>query len=210
MRAHRTLWLGLLLLLLVTPAWGQGTLFVEGNNVGIGTATPAVPLHIANSPSTSVIRVERAGPGRLEFRDTAGGVSWDFRTTSGDAFVLTKVGTGVNEMVVNSVGDLVIPGDLKAMGGDGSVDPGDTFPDYVFEADYPLMPLDELASFIERERHLPNVLSSEDVSREKGVNVSRLQLQLLEKVEELTLYILQQQAEIDELRSQLVLNGEPR
>lgn len=210
MRLHRTLWMGLLLLLVVTPAWGQGTLFVEGDNVGIGTSTPAVPLHISDAPSTSVIRIERAGPGRLEFRDTAGGVSWDFRTTSGDAFVLTKVGTGVNELLVNSIGDLVIPGSLKASGGDGSLDSGDIFPDYVFEPDYPLMSLGELEQYIDREKHLPDVISISEV-REKGhVNMTQLQLQLLKKIEELTLYTLQQQAEIDELRAQLVVDGELR
>ena len=36
------------------------------------------------------------------------------------------------------------------------VDGGTSFPDYVFEPDYQLMPLTELASYLEREKHLPN------------------------------------------------------
>lgn len=203
MRASRALWLGLLAVLAVTPAWGQGTLFVEGNNVGIGTATPAVPLHIKDTPSTSVMRFERAGPSRIEFRDSANNVNWDFRITSGNAFVLTRSDNLVNEMLVNSVGDLVITGSLKAMGGDGSIDPGDTFPDFVFEPDYALMPLDELESFVRSNRHLPGVMSSGDVSNAGTINMTALQLQLLEKVEELTLYVIEQQREIQDLRSRL-------
>jgi len=189
---------------LVGPAWAQtGTLYVEGDNVGIGTATPEVPLHIAAAPSTSVIRLERAGPSRIEFRDTAGGVSWDFRTTSGDTFVITKTDTTVNELKINSLGDLVIPGSVKASGGDGSLDPGDIFPDFVFEPDYDLMPVDELAGFIQDNRHLPNVMSLEDIHREGNINMTRLQLQLLQKVEELTLYVIEQQKQIAGLRAEL-------
>lgn len=180
-----------------------GTLFVEGDNVGIGTGTPATQLHLRDSPDTSVLRLERSGPARIEFRDTVGGVSWDFRTTSGNTFVLTRSDTLVNEMLVNSLGDLIITGSLKARGGDGTIDPGDTFPDYVFAPDYELMPLSDLEAFVGENRHLPGVMSSEDVRQEGVINMTALQLQLLEKVEELTLYVIEQQREIEELRAQL-------
>lgn len=182
-----------------------GVLFVEQDNVGIGTALPQLPLHITR-PSGSpppMIRLEQAGPSRLEFRDTANSVNWDFRTTSGDAFVITKLGTGTNELLVNSAGDLVVPGSIIAQGGDGSQGPGDQFPDFVFEPDYPLMDLDELADFIGREKHLPNVFSADDIRQRGHINMSELQLQLLRKVEELTLYTLQQEQEIRSLRNRL-------
>lgn len=202
-----------ILALLVTLGLGAaahaqtGTLFVEGDRVGIGTPTPAVPLHIKDVPDTSVVRLERAGPSRIEFRDTAGGVSWDFRTTSGDTFVITKVGTGINELKVNSLGDLVIPGSVMAEGGDGSLDSGDIFPDFVFEPDYELRPLSEVARFVESEKHLPDVMSIEDVRAEGSINMTKLQLQLLRKVEELTLYVVQQQREIQDLRARLAASA---
>ena len=75
-------------------------------------------------------------------------------------------------------------------------------PDHVLHSDYPLMPIDELRTFVEREHHLPNVPNAEQVRRE-GVDLARFQMLLLEKVEELTRYLLVQQATIDEQRSRL-------
>ncbi|HEX9941281.1 MAG TPA: hypothetical protein VGG03_04635 [Thermoanaerobaculia bacterium] len=101
-------------------------------------------------------------------------------------------------------------GDIRVSGG-SFIDDGVTLnaPDYVFEPDYRLMPLDELREFVSRERHLPNVPSASDIKKE-GLNLSQLQMRLLEKLEELTLYTLKQdvqikaqQARIDELQSEL-------
>ena len=78
-------------------------------------------------------------------------------------------------------------------------------PDYVFEDDYPLLSLEELRDYVTRERHLPNVPSSKDIKKD-GLSLGEFQMTLLEKVEELTLYTLAQQEEIDQLRSQL---GQP-
>lgn len=190
---------GLVALGLSTAAAAQtGTLFVEGDKVGIGTPNPLRPLHLTlDGSDPSVIRLEQPGPSRIEFRDTTSGVSWDFRTTSGDTFVITKFGTGVNEFKVNSLGDLTVSGSLNANNG------SNTFPDYVFDSGYELMPLADLQAFIQEKRHLPGVISSAEVQEAGSINVSKLQLQLLEKVEELTLYVLEQQREIAELRAQL-------
>jgi len=66
-------------------------------------------------------------------------------------------------------------------------------PDYVFKEDYKLMPLNELKTFISKNNHLPGVTSAEEVDKAGVVNLSGLQMTLLEKVEELTLYTLQQE-----------------
>ena len=92
--------------------------------------------------------------------------------------------------------------DIKVIGG-SFVDDGTTLnaPDYVFEKDYPLMSLDELRAFIAREEHLPNVPSADEIKK-NGLNLSQFQMRLLEKIEELTLYILAQQEQIEALRMQ--------
>jgi len=64
-------------------------------------------------------------------------------------------------------------------------------PDYVFEEDYPLMPLDELSNYIAANKHLPGVATADDVHAD-GLDIASSQLSVLEKVEELTLYTLQQ------------------
>ena len=75
-----------------------------------------------------------------------------------------------------------------------------TIPDYVFKPDYKLMPLDDLKTFIAKNNHLPNVPSEQEYKERGNIDLSELNLKLLEKVEELTLYVLQLKAEIDLLK----------
>jgi hypothetical protein len=78
------------------------------------------------------------------------------------------------------------------------------FPDYVFEQQYKLMPLTELELFIKQFKHLPNMPSAQQVTDNNNeVELGEMQLKLLEKIEELTLYVIQQQQEIDALKCQL-------
>ncbi len=74
-------------------------------------------------------------------------------------------------------------------------------PDYVFKDDYKLMPLDELKTYVEKNDHLPGVASADEVGKAGVVNLSGLQMTLLEKVEELTLYTLQQEEKIARLEA---------
>ncbi|NVK64230.1 MAG: hypothetical protein HWE22_06565 [Flavobacteriales bacterium] len=76
------------------------------------------------------------------------------------------------------------------------------WPDYVFEKDYELMSLEETEAYIQEHGHLPNVPSEEEVL-ENGQSLGEMNKVLLEKVEELTLHLIEQQKQIDELKSQL-------
>ena len=76
------------------------------------------------------------------------------------------------------------------------------WPDRVFAPDYALVPLEELRAYVTLNRHLPGVPSEEEVT-EHGIDVGGMQAVLLEKIEELTLYILRQQREIDTLKREL-------
>lgn len=75
----------------------------------------------------------------------------------------------------------------------------DNIPDYVFKDDYKLMPLDSLQKFIEREHHLPGIKSEKEYEAEGNIKLRELNLKLLEKIEELTLYIINQEKKIDAL-----------
>lgn len=66
------------------------------------------------------------------------------------------------------------------------------FPDYVFEADYMLMSLDELETYISKNGHLPNMPSANEV-KENGLLLGDVQVKQMEKIEELTLYTIEQQ-----------------
>jgi hypothetical protein len=73
-------------------------------------------------------------------------------------------------------------------------------PDYVFEDDYALMPLEELGAFVREHKHLPGVANAEQVNT-GGLDIAGSQLSVLEKVEELTLYTLQQHDRLNALES---------
>jgi hypothetical protein len=74
--------------------------------------------------------------------------------------------------------------------------------DYVFDRDYKLLSLKELEEYIKQNRCLPDIKSASEMQL-KGVPVSELQTKLLQKIEELTLYTIRQEKEIDELRKQI-------
>jgi hypothetical protein len=71
--------------------------------------------------------------------------------------------------------------------------------DKVFENDYRLMPLEDLKEFLRIHHHLPDVQSAAEMKQDDGINVGDFQMRLLRKVEELTLYIIQQDKRIEEL-----------
>lgn len=77
----------------------------------------------------------------------------------------------------------------------------DDWPDYVFKPDYDLMPLDELESAIQTHGHLPNVPSAEEVAAE-GIALGEMQATLLEKVEELNLYVIQLNKDLKQIRQE--------
>jgi hypothetical protein len=64
------------------------------------------------------------------------------------------------------------------------------------------MPLDDLRRYVQANKHLPGIPSATDMSA-TGQRVNELQLRLLEKVEEQTLYILQLQQELQQLKQEL-------
>lgn len=71
------------------------------------------------------------------------------------------------------------------------------WPDYVFEEDYPLMRPEDLADYIRQNKHLPEVPSADSIHR-AGQDVGEMNKILMKKVEELTLYMLQQQQQLKE------------
>ncbi|MGE0824390.1 MAG: hypothetical protein AB7G75_06430 [Candidatus Binatia bacterium] len=91
---------------------------------------------------------------------------------------------------------LHVKGDIRVEGG-SFIDDGQALnvPDYVFAPEYELMPLAELEAYIARKQHLPDVPSAQEI-KANGVNISALQMQLLRKIEELTLYTLAQQKQL--------------
>ena len=74
------------------------------------------------------------------------------------------------------------------------------WPDYVFDPGYKLMPLEDLKTFIGNNNHLPGIAPATEV-KAKGIELGDMNKQMLEKIEELTLYILELKKEIDILKA---------
>lgn len=76
----------------------------------------------------------------------------------------------------------------------------DCWPDYVFGENYKLMNLKELDAYVKANKHLPGVPSASEVEEQGDVDLGQMNAILLEKVEELTRYVIDLQKQIDEMK----------
>ena len=176
-------------------------------NVGIGTSVPGALLQIA-SPTT-----EGVAP-KLYLTDSyTGGKTWELQSgipsVSDAYFGIKNVNDGVQALTITQGGNVGIgntnPQYLLSVNGQiGAKDvivTNNGWSDYVFQPSYRLRPLKEVASYIEANHHLPDIPSEAEV-KEKGVSVADMQAKLLAKIEELTLHMIQQEKDNQELRNQ--------
>lgn len=77
------------------------------------------------------------------------------------------------------------------------------WPDYVFADNYKLLSIADLEAFVLTHKHLPNVPSAEQINKNEGVEVGDMQKILLQKIEEQTLYIIDLQHQINDLKKRI-------
>ena len=82
--------------------------------------------------------------------------------------------------------------DGKIMAEEIEVKMSEGWPDYVFEKTYKFMSLEELDSYIKKNKHLPNIPTSEEVMI-NGINIGEMNKKVIEKIEEITLYLIELQ-----------------
>jgi hypothetical protein len=81
---------------------------------------------------------------------------------------------------------------------------GTTFwADFVFDKDYPLRSLHEVENYIKTNKHLPEIPSTIEVTK-NGIDLAETQALLLQKIEELTLYVIEQDKEIKRLERKMI------
>lgn len=194
------------------------------DNLGVGTLNPLAKLHILGGTDASLTTNGFAQFGASstwnividdnEILARSNGLGSDLLLQQDDGNVLMcgleqgQVGVGV-QLSSNLPSGYALAVDGKIISEELRIQNSNNWPDYVFEKQYELMPLDELKTSIEANKHLPNIPAATEVAQE-GILIGDMQKRMMEKIEELTLYVLQlhetnkkQQEEIEMLKAKL-------
>ena len=194
---------------------------IQNGNVGIGVTNPQEALHIngalrgSGSYGSLLVKTTTGhlefGPmdsGYIRFKTNMSGYHFDKRLFLNSGQLIsptnltfsTKTSTLCMTMLTNgNIGigtsspnyKLDVNGTIRA----NEIIVNTTGADFVFAEDYKLRPLSEVKAFIQENKHLPEIKSAQEM-QENGVGINELQTQLLQKIEELTLYIIHQEERI--------------
>ncbi|PWL29972.1 hypothetical protein [uncultured Roseivirga sp.] len=194
--------------------------------IGTGTAAPTASLQIKNPTSHSTaLEVGPAGNSHSYFRlDRHTGKDGGILFTEDRTLKYQIVSREADDLAIFSYtkGDIVF--DIQATTGNigiGTSSPteklsvdgtvlakkvrvsiaGADWPDYVFSPNFELRSLQELETYIKANQHLPEVLSAQEVE-DNGLDLGDMDATLLKKVEELTLYLIQENKEKEELKQE--------
>ncbi|HEX5172125.1 MAG TPA: hypothetical protein VFW11_23265 [Cyclobacteriaceae bacterium] len=200
-------------------AWSSPYMaFLTDGRVGIGT-TPATKLDV--NGNFQIYPAGNAGvSGALKLRIASGTSSTILEANSDNTWANHDIvinaasqttGGNQNQVVIHRSGNvgigtsspdnkLTVKGTVHAE--EIKVDLNVPAPDYVFEKSYDLLSLDEVEEYINVNKHLPEIPSAKTIE-EEGLNLKEMNLLLLKKVEELTLYLLEQDKRNDQLTLQL-------
>jgi hypothetical protein len=174
---------------------------LSGGKVGIGLNSPSATLDIlgvSGSEGDRNFRVQYRDGGYLtntEFSalshipTLAGGNGW--------TALYAKQGSASKAGVFE--GDVLIYGNLKTKEVKVTIN---DFPDFVFENDYKLMPLNELEKFVKKQKHLPEIAPAKEMEA-NGADLGNLNSKLLQKMEEMTLYMIEQNKKIQALEAKI-------
>jgi hypothetical protein len=191
------------------PAGSDGELVVSMNS-------------FAQAPQVTLRETELGDYSRLEFANTGAERTWhiagqtvagagstnrtndilniwnssrgDIMTFRGDGRVGILTTTPANGYAL-SVNGKIICNELR-------VQLTGAWPDYVFDEAYTLSPLKDVANFIKTNKHLPGIPKAEDIARD-GQHVGDIQKKMMEKIEELTLYLIEHQKQLEEQQAEI-------
>ncbi len=183
---------------------GSHLVIEKGGNVGIGTSSPDQLLTISDDDNP-VLRLERSGTNRHD---------WEMYSQSGGSLSFrgggNAVGSSLNDrLTIKSDGNVGI----------GTIDPQNKLSvegtiwaqevkvsmtdaaDWVFEDDYELRSLEEVETFVKSNKHLPDVPSADEF-RKNDMNLGEMNNLLLQKMEEMTLYMIEMNKEVQQLKAE--------
>lgn len=186
-------------------------------NVGIGTGSPNAKLQFANTiTNRKIVLWEDANndhqyygigvnPSTLRFQLPNSGAAFRFLRgdgTGSSSEIFTLLGTGSVGIGTTNPGIFKLAVEGKVGAHEVQVrTSGSGWADYVFFDNYRLRPLPEVERYVKQNRHLPEVPSAQEVEK-NGHNLGQMDAILLKKIEELTLYLIEQQKQLDQLQQQ--------
>ena len=199
----------------------NGNTYLNGGNVGIGTDNPQFKLEVnGNIKSNNIIlplqgKLSISLADNFTYQDKAIGhysFGWVFDSwNTGSATLWQSAYAGIKfftagryRMGINTNGNvgigtdnpqnkLDVNGTIRAT--EVKVEAG--WADFVFDKDYKLPALQEVENHINEHKHLPDIPSEAEI-KENGVSLGEMQAKLLQKIEELTLYVIKQDKTIKE------------
>jgi hypothetical protein len=194
----------------VTPISQQSTFHIDEHSkrVGIGTTSPNHSLQIEGGSNESIVNLTTTGYANgldVILGNDGHGAFWlrensyiHFGTNDSERMRITSAGNvGINTTTPSH--KLSVAGTINS---EEIIVEENVGADFVFEASYDLPTLQDIEAFIEQNQHLPGIAPASQMI-EEGVKVGELQMQLLQKIEELTLYVIEINKENKALREEV-------
>jgi hypothetical protein len=188
---------------------GNNNLTVTGDgNVGIGTLNPSAKLHVAGRAfirgNGEVLSIDGTSNPNIAFYNS--GIYKSFISQSSTELFIgvnnARLHLDASQIAIGGVIDAASAYKLTVTGKviceELKVQLQGAWPDYVFENKYNLMPMSELRDFITNNNHLPNIPAAASMEK-NGIEVGEMQRKMMEKIEELTLYVLQLEEKVNNL-----------
>ncbi|MGP8214488.1 MAG: hypothetical protein ACLQQ4_02885 [Bacteroidia bacterium] len=167
--------------------------------VGVGTNTPDAPLTISNAPNNNL-----TNQFTVAVPATGGGLSDVFTIDNGgNTFIPSgKMSIGVASDDMPGSYRLYVKGGILTEHCRVAKDSTTDWSDYVFSNTYRLTALDSVEKYVKENHHLQDIPSANEVSK-NGIDVAQMDAQLLKKIEELTLYVIQLQKDNAALKKEV-------
>ncbi|NJO91393.1 MAG: hypothetical protein HC831_22355 [Chloroflexia bacterium] len=176
-----------------------------GEKVGIGTTTPNSKLevgvvHAVNQDEEMRIgsyyqntfyglglnyRIDNSGDVSKHFVEYSGNTRYTSMTFKGGKVVIGTTTPFENYLLTVAGG--IASREVKVVINAGA--------DFVFNENYPIQSLEELEAFVKQNKHLPEIASAAEMEN-NGIELGEMNIKLLQKIEELTLYLIEQDKEV--------------